>query len=283
MNSIIQNRLKSYNINTLEQEENALKEIAQEIILYGLSVAGFFEEAMFQGGTALRILHGLPRFSEDMDFILNKPSSDFNWHKYIQVIDDICIEYGIVPSILDKSKASSNIKKLFIKDDSFGKLIDLNFTHHANKKILIKLEIDVNPPLGSQKEIKYLDFPLDYSIATQDLSSSFAGKSHALLCRKYIKGRDWYDFLWYVSKKITPNFKLLSNAVEQIGPWQNQKIIVTPKWYLTEMTKKIQTINWEQAKSDVERFLNDREILQLKLWHQDFFLSKVKKLESQLS
>lgn len=281
--SIIQDRFNTYQVNSLEQEENALKEIAQEIVLYGLSLAGLFEEALFQGGTALRILHQLPRFSEDMDFILNEPSSNFDWHKYIGSIEEICKEYGITPSVVDRSKANNNIKKLFIKDDSIGKLINLNFKHHAQKKITIKLEIDVNPPSGSTKEIKYLDFPLDFSVAAQDLPSGFAGKSHALLCRNYVKGRDWYDFLWYVAKGVMPNFNLLSNAINQIGPWQDKNISVTPNWYFEALSKKIKTINWEQAKADVQRFLNEREALQLKLWQEDFFLSKVEKLKSTVN
>ena len=127
MTDIIQNRLAKYQIKSIEQKENALKEIAQEIILYGLSIAGLFEEAMFQGGTALRILYQLPRFSEDMDFILNEPSPNFTWTKYIYSIEETCKEYGIMPSIIDRSKANNAIKKLFIKDDSFGKILNLNF------------------------------------------------------------------------------------------------------------------------------------------------------------
>lgn len=277
--SIIQDRLDTYQVNHLEQEENALKEIAQEIILYSLSIAGLFEEALFQGGTSLRIIHKLPRFSEDMDFILRDKNARFDWQKYMNVIEEICKEYGIMPSISDRSKADNNIKKLFIKDDSFGQLINLHFKHHTQKKILIKLEIDVNPPAGSIAEIKYLDFPLDFSVATQDLASSFAGKSHALLCRKYVKGRDWYDFLWYVSKGIKPNLLFLSNAIDQIGPWQGKGINVTPSWYFEKLNKKIKAINWEQAKADVERFLNERESLQLKLWEESFFLSKLEKLK----
>ena len=110
-----------------------------------------------------------------------------------------------------------------LKDNSIGKIIDLTFKHYANKKLIIKLEIDTNPPLGSDLEIKFLDFPLDYSIVAQNLSSNFAGKIHALLCRNYTKGRDWYDFSWYISRKVTLNFKLLTNALRQQGPWQGQK------------------------------------------------------------
>ena len=112
---------------------------------------------------------------------------------------------------------------MFLKDDSIGKMIDLSFVHHPGKKLTIKFEIDTNPPQGSNIDIKFLEFPLNCSIVAQDLSSSFAGKCHALLCREYIKGRDWYDFAWYVAKRISPNFEFLEHALYQQGPWANQK------------------------------------------------------------
>lgn len=283
MSSIIQNRLATYKINTQEQEENALKEIAQEILLYGLSLSGFFEDAMFQGGTSLRILYQLPRFSEDMDFILNKPNKDFKWSTYKEAISEVCEEYGIEPLIQDKSKTNTSIQRLFIKDDSLGKILKLNFKNLENRKILIKLEVDINPPEGSHKAIKYLDFPLDYAIVAQDLASSFASKSHALLCRTYTKGRDWYDFLWYISQRTPLNFDLLSNAINQTGPWKSKGIIIDVDWYIHELESKIQSIDWEQTKADVVRFLNERERHQLNLWCKDFFMNKLDILKKYLN
>jgi predicted nucleotidyltransferase component of viral defense system len=281
-NSIIQDKLKDYNTSSIEQETNAIKEIVQEIILYGLSTTGFFDQALFQGGTALRILYGLQRFSEDMDFILKKKDSDFAWHKYIESIMAICEEYGIIANVTDKSKANSSIQRLFIKDDSIGKLIDLSFKHQHGLSLTIKLEIDVNPPLGSSVETKYLDFPLVYAIQAQDLSSNFACKSHALLCRPYVKGRDWYDFIWYVSKKIIPNLSLFQNAIDQAGPWEKQKIKVTSDWYISQLKNKINEMDWVKAKADVERFLNDRDRQQLSLWSKELFMDRVHKLEKYM-
>ena len=278
--SIIQDRLNEFNPKSIEEQNNALKEIVQEIILYGLSTINFFEKALFQGGTALRILYGLPRFSEDMDFIVKNPNDKFNWQTYIDGIEAICEEYGIITNITDKSKESNSIQRLFIKNDSIGKMIDLTFKNNIHANLLIKLEIDINPPLGSNQETKYLDFPLLHAVQAQDLASNFAGKCHALLCRKHTKGRDWYDFLWYVAKKISPNLDYLQNAINQMGPWQGRKIKVTPQWFIENLKEKIQNIQWNDAANDVERFLNEKDRKQLALWSNDLFLDRADKLDA---
>lgn len=280
---IIDARLKNYNLETIETEEFALKEILQEIILYGLSTANFFSKGIFHGGTSLRILHGLPRFSEDLDFLLNEPDPRFNWHPYLDAIDKTCKQFGIEPDIIDKSQAGKAVQKMFLKDNSIGKILNLSFQHHPGKKQTIKLEIDTNPPAGSNIETKFLDFPIAFSVVSQNLSSNFAGKCHALLCRKYIKGRDWYDFLWYVSKKITLNFKLLTSAVEQQGPWQGQQIEVTFNWLIEQMDKKIHEIDWKKTILDAKPFLSGTEKNTLSLWGKDFFLDRLNVLANYSS
>lgn len=278
--NIIDEKLKTYAANTKEDEEHALKEILQEIAIYGLSNANFFDKGIFHGGTALRILYGLPRFSEDLDFLLKNPDLDFKWEPYMDAIITTFKQFGVHPEVTDKSRVNNTIKKMFLKDDSIGKIIDLTFVHHPNRKLAIKFEIDTNPPKGSVLDLKFLEFPLDYSIVAQDLSSSFAGKCHALLCRDYIKGRDWYDFTWYVAKKISPNFIFLKHALHQQGPWANQKIVVTPAWFIEAMQHKIKNIDWSQAAKDVEQFLTTQDKQSLRLWGIDFFIDKLKKLEN---
>ena len=174
------------------------------------------------------------------------------------------------------------LKKMFLKDNSIGKIIDLTFAHHPGKKLAIKFEIDTNPPQGSHSDVKFLEFPLDFSIAAQDLASSFAGKCHALLCRDYIKGRDWYDFTWYVARKVLPNFVFLEHALYQQGPWASQRITVTPTWFIDAMQQKIKRIDWEKATSDVEGFLSIQDKRSLPLWGIDFFLDKLDKLKNIL-
>ncbi|MCK4608314.1 MAG: nucleotidyl transferase AbiEii/AbiGii toxin family protein [Gammaproteobacteria bacterium] len=275
---IIHERLKRYSPQTSEDEEHALKEILQEIILYALSTTDFFAKGAFHGGTALRILHGLPRFSEDLDFLLKTPTKNFSWEYYLNAIITTCKEFGIAPEVYDKSKLGKTVQKMFLKDNSIGKLLKLAFHHHSGRKLAIKLEIDTNPPVGSVTEINFLDFPLDYSIVAQNLSSDFAGKSHALLCRKYVKGRDWYDFTWYVKKAVKPNFAFLTSSIDQQGPWKKQHITITPDWFLTALKNKIATLDWKKAISDVGPFLPPAERQSLKIWGVDFFMAKLNKL-----
>lgn len=282
MANIIDERLKNYAANTItiEDEEHALKEILQEIALYGLANADFFDKAIFHGGSALRILYGLPRFSEDLDFLLKNPDPYFKWEPYMDALVATCKQYGVHPEIIDKSRANNAVKKMFLKDDSIGKIIDLSFVHHPGRKLAIKFEIDTNPPSGSNSDVKFLEFPLDYSIVAQDLASGFAGKCHALLCRQYIKGRDWYDFTWYVTRKISPNFVFLQHALFQQGPFANEKKIVTAAWFVDTMQKKIKSIDWDKAASDVAPFLNRQDKKTLNLWGVDFFMDKLHKLKT---
>ena len=276
---IIQQKLLTYKCQTIIEQENALKEIAQEIALMALSRSGFFRVAAFQGGTCLRILFKLERFSEDLDFVLENPDKNFDWHTYIKTMQEEFSAYGYTLEVTNKSKLNKTIKSAFLKADSEGGILIIKDPKTNRQKLQIKLEIDTNRPTGSNYELKYLDFPLPYSIKTQDLSSLFASKSHALLCRNYTKGRDWHDFIWYVSRQTPINFLLLSNALKQAGPWKNQNISVTSKWFIQELKTKINCIDWENAKKDVARFLKPKELSTLDLWSKDFFLSRADKLE----
>ena len=225
MNDIIQNKLASYEAaNTLEKE-NATKEILQEIALYALWRAKFFEVAVFQGETSLRILHGLPRFSEDLDFMLISPDSEFDWSPYLTLLTSIFEEFGLVSEVSTKNDMDRRIRKAIIKDNSIANQLNLSFQKRdSRQKIKIKLEIDIAPPEFSNDAYTYLDFPLDFEVRHQDLSSNFALKIHALLCRGFLKGRDWCDFSWYITKGISPNIPHLEAALKQYGPWANQKI-----------------------------------------------------------
>jgi predicted nucleotidyltransferase component of viral defense system len=279
---IIQQKILTYQCKTVLEQENATKEIAQEIALMALSRAGYFRVAAFHGDTCLRILYGLERFSEDLDFILEKPDKNFDWHNFIYNIQEEFSAYGYTLEVKDKTKLEKTIKSIFLKANSEGGLLILKDTRTNRPKLRIKLEIDTNPPEGSSYELKYLDFPLPYNVRIQDLPSLFAGKCHALLCRDYTKGRDWYDFTWYVSRQVRVNFKLLSHALNQTGPWERKNITVTPQWLFQTLKTKINKIDWNIAKEDVKRFLRSRELATLEFWSKDFFLSRVDKLASDL-
>jgi hypothetical protein len=185
-------------------------------------------------------------------------------------------------SSYDKSKVETPIQKMILKDNSIVKLLNLSFRHHSTQKLKIKLEIDSDPPAGARSELRFLDFPLAASVEVHDLSSSFAGKSHALLCRKYVKGRDWYDFLWYVARETSLNFLYLSNALNQQGPFAGQEIEVTAAWYLKALEEKIRDIDWKKVAADVAPFLTDRDRKTLNLWGIPFFLDRLEKLEKTL-
>ena len=279
MKDVIQNKLRDYDCRTAEEEESAIKEITQEVILYALAKVGFFSKAVFQGGTCLRIIHGLDRFSEDLDFILNATDVSFDISPYLEAVGPILRVYGYEIEITGEDKADQHIRKRFLRDDAIKKV--LNFKHYSDigKKIKIKIELDVNPPPGSKTEQEYIDFPIDFSLAVQDLSSLFAGKCHALLCRKFIKGRDWYDFSWYVSKNITPNYEFLTSALKQVGPWQHQEFAADSSWLREKLSEKIETIDWGEAVEDIKRFLKPEGRESLNLWETRFFLKKAEKIK----
>ena len=278
---MIQQRLLNYNCKTDVEEQQAIREITQEVVLAALGRGDFFKHALFQGGTCLRIFYGLNRFSEDMDFILREATPDFQLKDHIKHLTDELAAYGYNIEITDRDKADATVKKAFLKDDSLGKVIDLR---HANQtgpmaKIRIKLEVDTNPPSGSGHELKYLDFPFVSSVAVQDRPSLFAGKIHALLCREYIKGRDWYDFIWYTGNRTGINYDFLTSAINQLGPWQGQSITVDKAWLLNELERKITSMNWKQAAEDVRRFVRVAEQPSLDLWSKELFLGQLDKLE----
>jgi len=281
MIELIQKRLKEYNAGNAIEEEQAIKEIIQEIALFALSKAGFFEVAAFQGGTSLRILHGLPRFSEDLDFILKEPAADFDWSRYLEKVLDSLEEFGLKTEVKDKSRMDQRVKKAVIKDNSISKQLDLSFYRgREGQKQTIKLEIDVNPPLGSEFEYTYKDFPVDYEVCHQDLSSNFSLKIHALLCRPYLKGRDWFDFNWYIKNGVKSNLPLLQAALIQWGSWEGQDLNIDEAWVRDELVGKISSINWKEAATDVERFLNPIERETLSLWSERFFTQKTNQLFS---
>ncbi len=277
---IIQERLESYPCASIQEEERALREITQEIALAALSRSDFFKIAIFHGGTALRILHSLQRFSEDLAFMLMKPSASFRWESYLKNMSVEFEAYGFSIRVEERSHADETVKKAFLKEDSIGKILTLRYPLLTGrpKQILVKVEIDTNPPLGSGFETRYLDFPFPFPVTIHDLSSLFAGKCSALLCREYIKGRDWYDFVWYAGRKPKLNFELFSNALDQQGPWKGQHIQITKAWFAEEMEKKIGSIPWESAKKDVERFLKAGELQTLQLWNAEFMQDRLQKI-----
>jgi len=276
---MIQQRLDAYQCRTAIEEEHAIREITQEIVLAALGRGPFFKHALFQGGTCLRIFYGMNRFSEDLDFILREPDPDFQLREHLQNLTEELAAFGYQIEITDRAKAGMAVQTAFVKDSSLGKLLQLQQADRTGplRKIRIKLEVDTNPPAASGATLEYLDFPFVSAVATQDIPSLFAGKLHALLCRKQIKGRDWYDFIWYTARKAALNEAFLGAAIDQVGPWRGKSIPMDKKWAVKALEKKIKSIDWKQAANDAMPFVRANEQPSLALWSQEFFLRQLHK------
>ena len=277
---MIQDRLESYSCRSTIEEEQALREITQEIALAALGRTDFFKKAAFQGGTCLRIFHSLNRFSEDLDFALQEPDGSFTLKPYLDALTVELTAYGYGLDMDDRSKIGHAVRMAFVKDDSLGNLLRLNYKPSSGplRKLRIKFEVDTNPPTGAEFETTYLDFPFPSSVCVFDLPSLFAGKLHALLCREYLKGRDWYDFIWYTARRVPANYALLSSALDQIGQWRGQGIQVGRGWCIEQLRARIAAIDWKHAREDVRRFVKPNELPSLDLWGSEFFLAQVDKL-----
>lgn len=279
MKDLIQKKLERYNLACAEDELMALKEITQEVALYSLQKAGFFRKACFLGGTSLRILHGVSRFSEDLDFSTNVCDIKFDLESYLdRAMKDMNV-YGYDLSINKRDLDDKAIKSRFLKDDSIKKVLTFQYKQDTRQKIKIKVEIDTNPPAGANRVVEYIEFPEDFSIASYDLPSLMAGKIHALLCRPYPKGRDWFDFLWYISNKITPNLFFLENALFQQGPWKDSKIKIDTAFIRKELLTKISTLDFDDIRDDAQKFLIKEKAKSLDLWGCDLFKNKINKLQ----
>ena len=280
MIEIIQEKLRQYGAANAVEEENATKEIIQEIALYALWRGDFFDIALFQGGTSLRILHRLPRFSEDLDFMLRSPDPDFDWAPYLKTLVEVFAQFGLKLDAQPKERMDKAVREAVLKDDSIASQLDLTFAGMGRRRtIRIKLEIDTNPPPQSGEASTFLDFPADYEVRHQDLPSNLALKIHALLCRGYLKGRDWYDFSWYVSNGVSPNLMHLQAALIQAGPWAGQQELrVDMAWLEDTLGSTIAAVDWKAAADDVRRFLRPAEAKSLELWSERFFLTKLEKM-----
>jgi predicted nucleotidyltransferase component of viral defense system len=277
MSNIFLDEIKKYSITTMGEEELAASELLQKIILAGLSETDFFTKASFHGGTALRIFHGLNRYSQDLDFSLIKNEGKFEWGRYLARVRDRMKEYGSSLELYEKTGRDHPVVIAEIRDISIGRMLDFEWATRIEhpKKIMVKLEMDTNPPGGSCSVNSNIGFPYACTVRLYDMPSLFAGKAHALLCRdygEYVKGRDWYDFLWYVDKQTEPNYQYLSNALHRSGPWKGQNIKANRTWLEKAIKEKITGLNIEGVKRDVIRFVHPAERDKVNAWGQDTFL-----------
>lgn len=278
MNNIIEQMLAKYDIKNTNDEINALKEVIQEIVLSGLSRGNFFNDVAFYGGTALRIFYNLDRFSEDLDFALIKPNKDFALSKYFTYVSKELKAYGINLEINIKQKnIDSNITSAFLKGNTLEHILkffpseEKNRYNNLLKDIKIKFEVDINPPLGATYENKYKLLPSPHQIKLYDKESLMAGKIHAILCRGWknrTKGRDLYDYVFFLANDTKVNLELLKNKLIESGYTNiNDNFNINNVKEL--LINKFNEINYSDAIEDVKPFIKNVE--GLKVWNKDFF------------
>ncbi|MEI6791408.1 MAG: nucleotidyl transferase AbiEii/AbiGii toxin family protein [Myxococcaceae bacterium] len=278
MNNVLEEMLKPYHCQTAEDYKNALKEVIQELALLGLWRAKFFEHAAFYGGTALRILFGLNRFSEDMDFSLLEPNPNFSLKTYENKLMAELKSFGLVTHIETKIKThESAILSAFLKSNTVTHFLEIGVPNAEQKKlhhqdsIRIKIEVDTNPPPLFSTTVQYLLQPVPFFVKTYSEPDLFAGKMHAVLCRSWktrVKGRDWYDLVWFVSRKTPLHLAHLEARMRQSGHYLDTIALSKPVLH-ERLQEKIESLDIAQAKADIEPFLKDKRSLEI--WSTDFF------------
>lgn len=266
MIDILQDKIKS--LTTNEEKFNCLREYLQLIILREIDKLGYFRNIAFVGGTALRILYDLKRFSEDLDFCLIQPL-EYEFSTLMEKLEKQLNLLGINVGIHYKTRKS--VACAFIK---FNQLLrKLKLSNHEDRKLMVKFEIDQKPPQGYHNEFSIVNSEFFIGINHYDLASLFSGKLHAILCRKYTKGRDYYDFLWYCAKSIKPNLVLLENSLQQTGHHNGALTYTQLKELLME---KCESTNFTEIASDVSPFLEDQT--ELRLFQKEYFLTSIEKI-----
>ncbi|MGP1622092.1 MAG: nucleotidyl transferase AbiEii/AbiGii toxin family protein [Candidatus Cryptobacteroides sp.] len=269
---VYEGMLSAYNPVTEQQKRNAVFEVNQQVILAGLYNGGFFDVAAFYGGTCLRIFHNLQRFSEDMDFSLLAPDRNFDFSRYFQPIIDEFSIVGRKVEIRKKDKKNfGKVESAFLKDNT--DVYDVSF--QTDKSIKIKIEVDTQPPLNFRTEQKLLLQPSSFMARCFVLQDLFAGKMHALVYRAWknrVKGRDWYDFEWYVRHKIPLGFTHLAERTLMLN---NE--VIDKESFIRKLKDKFREANIEQVKQDVVPFVRDTN--ELAIWSNEYFIELADRIE----
>lgn len=266
-------------------EQTKVREILQQTALLGLERQGFFEKAAFYGGTALRILYGLDRFSEDLDFTLLKAEDNFDFIPYLEGMRKELSAFGFNMEVTKRTKnIETSILSAFMKMNTIELYIAIGEETKAkksvhNEKIQIKLEVDINPPDHARFENRLVLNPVTFYVLTLHKSDLFAGKMSAVLYRAWkgrVKGRDWYDLIWYIQNNVPLSLTYLESCLRQSRNLKNNEFLNRQK--LIEMlNEKISSIDWESAKADMRSFIADPE--RLDIWSPPFFSELVNHLK----
>ena len=286
MNEAIKQMLSAYSCTNTRDTTNALREILQEIVLLGLWRSKFFEHAAFYGGTALRILYGLDRFSEDLDFSLLKPNSTFDPGRYLTALEKELNGFGFEAKIEKRDKAFfSPVQSAFLKTNTLNTLLtittDKRITQgvQPNQLLKIKIEIDTEPPSGFQTESRYLLKPLPFAARVYTLPDLFAGKMHAILCRKWqnrVKGRDWYDLVWYISNHPQLHLSHLEQRMRQSGHLPKVTLLDKDAFFMF-LLAAIDSLDINQARQEAALFTRTTDAMAV--WSKDFFKQIVQKIQ----
>ena len=264
-NEIYDNMLSAYGVTTEQERRNAIFEANQQVILAGLYNGGFFDVAAFYGGTCLRIFHGLQRFSEDMDFSLLTPDDKFDFTKYFQpIIDEFAIVGREVEIKKKDKKGFGKVESAFLKDNT--DVYDVSF--QTDKSIKIKIEVDTQPPLNFGTEQKLLLQPHSFMTRCFTLPDLFAGKMHALVYRGWknrVKGRDWYDFEWYVRHNVPLDF---AHFAERVHQFNNEEI--RQEVFMAKLKDRLASADINQVKNDALPFVRNPN--ELDIWSNDYFV-----------
>lgn len=284
MNEALKAMLNRYHCRSIEDQERALREIIQEIALLGLWRAKFFEHAAFYGGTALRILYGLDRFSEDLDFSLLSPDATFSLLPYEKAIIVELAAFDIDATVERKDKAvETQVESAFIKANTLIHLLRIGapWKTHKTKVMKIKLEVDTLPPPGFATEAKPHFLPIPFSIKTFTPPDLFAGKLHAVLFRERVrnpKGRDWYDLLWYVGREIPARLQHLEQRARQSGHWRGEASLDQAALKRL-LRQKLSDLDLDDLKGDVRPFVRDVE--RLDAWSTELFHAAIDRLKTE--
>ena len=286
MNPAILSMLDRYQCRSAKEYENALKEIIQEVTLLGLWRSKFFEHAAFYGGTALRILYELDRFSEDLDFSLLKPDKKFRLSAYLSAVEIELKSLGFSITIEENKKnIETAINSAFIKVGTREHLIKIKVPDGIAERIQnnavmnVKLEVDTDPPEGFRTEARTLLLPIPFAVNTYQKPDLFAGKIHAVLERNWkgrVKGRDYYDFVWYVARNVPVRLLHLECRLRQSGGWAEKRAMKRED-LIDLLEKRFAVVDLAAAKKDVLPFLRDSAAVTL--WSNAFFKSLLPRLK----
>jgi predicted nucleotidyltransferase component of viral defense system len=265
MSDIFEQMVAQHTIAGDNDRKNALYEVMQQVVLSGLYRGGFFKEAAFYGGTCLRIFHGLRRYSEDMDFSLLAKNPNFTLETYFPAIIEEARLLGRTVTITKKDKRTfGKVESAFLKDNT-----DVyNLTFQTEKTLKIKIEVDVNPPLEFSTEQKLLMQPFSFTTRCFTLPDLYAGKMHALTFRAWknrIKGRDWYDFEWYVRNRVALDFEHLKVRTKEFND-----IDLTKELFKELLKERISKADIDVVKADVVPYIIDKR--ELDIWSNDYFM-----------